>query len=46
MAAKRTTRKDTARELAVEAARLAEDRNCSDIVILDLRKISPVAAAC
>jgi ribosome-associated protein len=34
--------KDTARAFAIEAARLAEDRRCSDVVVLDLRGISPV----
>ncbi len=30
-----------ARELAIEAARLADDRNCNDVLVLDLREISP-----
>jgi ribosome-associated protein len=30
-----------ARELAIEAARLANDRNCDDVLVLDLREISP-----
>ena len=34
--------KDAARKLAIEAARLAEDSNAENIVILDLRGISPV----
>lgn len=34
--------KDAARAFAIEAARLAEDRHCADIVVLDLRGISPV----
>jgi ribosome-associated protein len=33
---------DSGRRLAVEAARLAEDRNAEDIVVLDLRGRSPV----
>lgn len=36
-------RKITTRQLAVEAARIAHDRHCEDIVVLDLRGISPVA---
>ena len=42
MADKRSKKKDTARELAIEAARLAEDSNCEDIIVLDLRGLSPV----
>ncbi len=42
MAPKRSRKKDTARDLAIEAARLAEDANCEEIVILDLRELSPV----
>jgi len=34
--------KDTARELAVAAARIAQHDNCQDIVVLDLRGVSPV----
>ena len=33
---------DAARKLAIEAARLACDSHCEDIVVLDLRGISPV----
>jgi len=33
---------DTARELAIEAARLASDSYCEDVVVLDLRGVSPV----
>ncbi len=33
---------DAARKLAIEAARLASDSHCEDIVVLDLRGISPV----
>ena len=40
--AKRAKSKDSARKLAVGAARVAEDNNCEDIVVLDLRGISPV----
>ena len=32
----------TTRQLAAEAARIAESRHCADIVVLDLRGISPV----
>lgn len=32
----------SARALAIEAARIAHDRHCSDVVVLDLRGISPV----
>ena len=31
------------RVLACEIARLAEDRNCSDVVVFELDKLSPVA---
>ena len=34
--------KDAARTLAIEAARIASDSHCDDVVILDLRDISPV----
>ena len=34
---------EDAREFAVEVARLAEDYRCEDVVVLDLRGISPVA---
>jgi len=34
--------KDTARELAAAAARIAQHDNCQDIVVLDLRGVSPV----
>ena len=42
---KKTTGKqdDSARELAIAAARIAEHDNAEDIVVLDLRGISPVA---
>ena len=39
---RRTRRKDPVRELAVAAARLAHDSNCEDILVLDLRGLSPV----
>jgi ribosome-associated protein len=35
-------RQDAARGLAVEAARIAEDSNATDVVVLDLRGISPI----
>lgn len=31
-----------ARKLAIEAARIAQDSHCDDVVVLDLAKISPV----
>lgn len=40
--AKKTVKKDQARQLAIEAARLAEQGNCEQIIVLDLRGISPV----
>jgi ribosome-associated protein len=40
--AKRSGKRDAARKLAIGAARMAEDGNCRDIVVLDLRGISPV----
>ena len=40
--ARQTSGASTARELAVEAARLAADSNASDIVVLDLSEVSPV----
>jgi ribosome-associated protein len=39
---KRTRTNEAARGLAIAAARLADQRNCEDVVILDLREISPV----
>ena len=39
---KTRAKQDSARRLAVQAARIAHDRNCSDIVVLDLGGISPV----
>ena len=32
----------TARQLAIAAARIAHDRHCTDVVVLNLRDISPV----
>jgi len=40
--AKRLVDKGPGKRLAVEAARIAEDNNADDIVVLDLRGISPV----
>lgn len=40
--AKRATKKDSARKLAVDMARLAQEANCEDVVVLDLRGISPI----
>jgi len=40
--AKASKRQFPARRLAVEAARIGHDRRCSDVVVLDLRGISPV----
>ena len=40
--AKRTTKTDSAKKLAVEAARIAQDGNIEDLLVLDLRQISPV----
>lgn len=34
--------KDAARAFAIEAARLADDRRCTNVVVLDLHGISPV----
>ena len=42
VAGRQTKTKDVARKLAVEAARLAHHGNCTDVVVRDLRKISPV----
>jgi ribosome-associated protein len=41
--AKRTAVKTAAKALAVEAARIADDNNAQDVVVLDLRGLSPVA---
>ena len=38
----RSKKSTTARELAVAFARIARDDNCEDIIVLDLRGISPV----
>ena len=40
--ARRSKNSTTARELAVASARIARDDNSSDIIVLDLRGISPV----
>ena len=39
---KKTISEETALQLAVEVARLAEDSNCQDVLVLDLRGRSPV----
>ena len=39
---KPSAKKDTGRKLAIEAARIAQDNNAEDIVVLDLRGVSPV----
>jgi len=36
-------KRSTDKQLALSAARIAQDRNCTDITILDLRGISPAA---
>ncbi len=38
----RSIKSDPARKLAIEAARLAENDNARDIIVLDLRGVSPV----
>ena len=40
--ARKSAKQDTARDLAVQAARIAADDMGEDIIILDLRGISPV----
>ena len=40
--ARRSTRKDTARKLAIQVARIAHDNNAYDITVLDLKGVSPV----
>ena len=42
-ARKATTPADPAREFAIEAARLLKDDKCEDVVLLDVRKVSPVS---
>jgi len=42
MAERAGKKTDTGRRLAVEAARLAHDSHCEDIVVLDLQGVSPV----
>jgi len=39
---RKTKQKDSAREFAVEVARIAKRDNCEDIVVLDLRGVSPI----
>lgn len=40
--AKSTSKKDTARKLAIDVARIADDSNSLDTIVMDLRGISPV----
>ena len=40
--AKRSGKTDSAKKLAIEAARAAHEGNCEEILVLDLRGISPV----
>jgi len=40
--AKRSADKTAARKLAIEAARIAYDNNAEDVVVLDVRGVSPV----
>ncbi len=42
MAKRAIKKKDEARKLAIEMARAAHDSNCQDVVVLDLREVSPV----
>jgi len=42
MAKRAVKKKDEARKLAIELARIAHDSNCEDVVVLDLREVSPV----
>ena len=42
MSRRRAEIDDPARELAAEAARVARENNCEQVVVLDLRGISPV----
>ena len=42
LARRLATKTDAARKWAIAAARLAHERNCEDIVVLDLRGVSPV----
>jgi ribosome-associated protein len=42
VARKKVTRQDPACELAVAAARIAHERHCENVVVLDLRGKSPV----
>lgn len=36
------TKSESARELAVQAARIASESHCDDVIVLDLGQISPV----
>ena len=40
--AKKTGKPVTARQMAVQAARLAHDSHCEEVLVLDLRRQSPV----
>ncbi len=40
--ARATQRQSPARGLAIQAARTAHERHCGDVIVLDLRGISPV----
>jgi ribosome-associated protein len=40
--AAKAVQKDSAKELAIQAARIAEQSNCEEVVVLDLRELSPV----
>jgi len=40
--AKRAAKTDAARKLAIAAADIARDDQCEDVVVLDLRDVSPV----
>jgi ribosome-associated protein len=40
--AKSAKKSDTARKLAIACARIAEDSNAADILVLDLRDVSPI----
>lgn len=40
--AKSTKKTDTARKLATACARIAQDSNATDVVVMDLRGVSPI----
>jgi ribosome-associated protein len=40
--AKSTKKSDTARKLATACARIAQDSNATDVVVMDLRGVSPI----